>query len=296
MHLGNVFTALLSWLDARSRGAKWILRIEDLDTQRSRRQYAETIESDLRWLGLDWDEGGLDDIGPHAPYSQSLRNELYEHAFNLLLQTGATYPCRCTRADIMASQAPHQSDGRVIYSGKCRPGTHPPFSPTHTPGVATRLFVPDKQICFTDIVMGRQTFNLAHECGDFIIRRADGAWSYQLAVVVDDALMGVSHVVRGCDLLLSAAQQIYLYSLLGYPVPEFMHLPLICNSNGIRLSKRDSSMSMEQLRTSNTPQQILGKLAHLAGIIPENHPVSLHELLKEYSPDKIDNASFKKIL
>lgn len=295
MHLGNVFTALLSWLDARSRNAQWILRIEDLDRQRSRRQWAEAIESDLRWLGLDWDQGGLGEIGPHAPYSQSLRDEFYQHAFKQLLETAATYPCRCTRADIMATQAPHQSDGRIIYSGTCRPASRPPFSVNFIPGTATRLFVPDKQISFTDIVMGPQTFNLARDCGDFIIRRADGAWSYQLAVVVDDALMGVGRVVRGCDLLLSAAQQIYLYSLLGRKAPEFMHLPLICNSGGTRLSKRDSAMSMEQLRLNFTPRQILGRLAHIAGIIPENRPAALDELLKEYSSDKIHSTTFKKI-
>lgn len=296
MHLGNVFTAVMSWLDARSRNADWILRIEDLDTQRSHRYWAEAIESDLRWLGLKWDQGGLDNIGPHAPYSQSLRGEFYQHAFNQLLESATTYPCSCTRADIMSTQAPHQSDGRVIYSGHCRPAPQPPFSTNHQPGIATRLFVPDKEITFTDLVMGKQTFNLAADCGDFIVWRADGAWSYQLAVVVDDALMGVKRVVRGCDLLLSAAQQIYLYSLLNLPAPEFMHLPLICNASGVRLSKRDSAMSMEHLRQNFSPEQILGKIAFLAGIINQNKPINLDELLKEYSQDKIDNSFYKKIL
>lgn len=281
MHLGNLFTALMSWFSVKSRGGRWILRIEDLDPQRSRLEYAKVIEDDLQWLGLEWDEGGLDGRGPHGPYLQSLRGEIYEAQLARLRATGLTYPCRCTRADIMASQAPHQSDGRVIYRGTCCPGAFPfRWNPGDVGGrFSERLHVTDENICFVDRGFGPQRVNLAHECGDFVVRRADGAWAYQLAVVVDDALMGVTEVVRGSDLLLSSAQQIYLYRLLGFEPPQFHHLPLVCNSEGRRLSKRDGSLSMSELRCSSTPSGLIGRLAYIAGLIPESAPVTLAELL-----------------
>ncbi|MDE6057423.1 MAG: tRNA glutamyl-Q(34) synthetase GluQRS, partial [Muribaculaceae bacterium] len=220
MHLGNIYTALLSWLSVKSRGGRWILRIEDLDPQRSKIEYARLIEDDLHWLGLEWDEGGLDGVGPNGPYVQSRRHHLYEEALERLKASGLCYPCSCTRADILATQAPHESDGRVVYKGTCRPPVMPsPYM--DRPGAAVRLMVPDEDISFIDRIKGQQTVNLARHCGDFIVRRGDGAWSYQLAVVVDDALMGVTEVMRGDDLLLSAAQQIYLYRLLGFDPPEF---------------------------------------------------------------------------
>ncbi len=286
MHLGNVFAALVSWLSARKEGGKWILRIEDLDPQRSRMDYARQIEDDLDWLGLDWDEGGVDGKGPNAPYCQSLRGDIYKEALKKLQATGLTYPCFCTRADIMATQAPHESDGRVVYAGTCRPsrlcGTFDEI-PAGKPERATRLFVPERDIVFTDRLYGDQNVNLAEHCGDFVLRRADGAWAYQLAVVVDDALMGVTEVVRGSDLLLSSAQQIYLYELLGYPVPQFAHVPLLCNKAGQRLSKRDSSLSMEELRKEYTPSHLIGQLAYIAGILPEPFPISAHGLLPLFS-------------
>lgn len=266
MHLGNIYTAVMSWHSVKSRGGRWILRIEDLDPQRSRYEWARLIEDDLHWLGLDWDEGGLDDRGPHGPYSQSRRGDIYNHYYDRLVELGVTYKCRCSRADIMASSAPHQSDGRIIYGGRCRPDGMPCHSDHTLPG-ATRLWVPPgRDITFTDGIAGPCSYNLARDCGDFIIRRADGAWGYQLAVVVDDALMGVTEVMRGDDLLLSAAQQLYLYDLLGFPAPTFYHLPLVLNDQGVRLSKRDKSMSMETLRATHTPAQVLEMAARLAGL------------------------------
>lgn len=286
MHLGNVFAALISWLSARKEGGKWILRIEDLDPQRSRIDHARLIEDDLAWLGLDWDEGGVDGKGPNGPYCQSMRGEIYKEALEKLQATGLTYPCFCTRADIMATQAPHESDGRVVYAGTCRPsrlGGSFDEATVDRPERAIRLFVPDKDMTFTDKLYGSQTVNLAAHCGDFVLRRADGAWVYQLAVVVDDALMGVTEVVRGSDLLLSSAQQIYLYDLLGYPAPQFAHVPLLCNEKGIRLSKRDSSLSMEELRKEYTPSHLIGQLAYIAGILPEPFPISARGLLPLFS-------------
>lgn len=290
MHLGNIYTALLSWLSVKSHGGKWILRIEDLDPQRSKIEHARMIENDLRWLGLEWDEGGLDGIGPHGPYVQSQRHHLYEEALEKLKATGLCYPCTCTRADILSTQAPHESDGRVVYKGTCRPPwiksqldcarsyeSSVPY--TDIVGAAVRLTVPDEEISFTDRICGPQSVNLAKHCGDFIVRRGDGAWAYQLAVVVDDALMDVTEVMRGNDLLLSAAQQIYLYRLLGYEPPEFAHVPLVCNESGIRLSKRDKSLSMEYLRSHHSPEEVLGMAAHRAGLIPAPRAISLSELL-----------------
>lgn len=288
MHLGNIFTALISWLSARKQGGKWILRIEDLDPQRSKPCHALQIEDDLAWLGLDFDEGGTADKGPCAPYSQSRRNHIYAEALERLERTGLTYPCFCTRADIMATQAPHQSDGRVIYGGTCRPAPQPPFPrPMADSRGATRLYVPDSDITFTDTVCGTHTVNLARHCGDFVLRRADGAWAYQLAVVVDDALMGVTEVVRGNDLLLSTAQQIYLCNLLGFPAPTHAHLPLLCNSAGQRLSKRDASLSMEQLRRRFTPRELTGRLAQIAGLLPYPEPCSPADLVDLFSFDSI---------
>ncbi len=278
MHLGNVFAALMSWLSVRSRGGRWILRIEDLDPQRSKIQYAQQLEEDLLWLGLDWDEGGIDGKGPAAPYMQSKRSEIYQKALEKLKATGYTYPCFCTRADIMATQAPHQTDGRIIYAGTCRPKSLPSKAEEPVRAHSTRIFVPDIDICFEDRVFGYQSVNLAKHCGDFVLRRADGAWAYQLAVVIDDAAMGVTEVVRGCDLLLSAAQQIYLYNMLGLTPPEFAHLPLICNNDGLRLSKRDKGLDMEHLRQTHTSQEIIGQLAYTAGIIARPTPISAKEL------------------
>lgn len=279
MHLGNIFTAVLSWLSVRSRGGRWILRIEDLDPQRSRQEHALRIEDDLRWLGLDWDEGGTAQSGPHAPYSQSLSGEFYREALDRLRAKGTVYPCFCRKADLMASNAPHQSDGRIVYPGTCRRYLHEPAPQTPA---AQRLLVPDRDIFFTDATYGPQVSNLARDCGDFIVRRADGAWGYQLAVVVDDARMGVTEIVRGSDLLLSSAQQIYIYELLGLTPPEFRHVPLICNAEGRRLSKRDSSMSMEALRRDHTPAQLLGIVAALAGQTDTPRRLSLTDLLEIY--------------
>ncbi len=295
MHLGNVFSALISWLSAKKQGGKWVLRIEDLDPQRSKHEYARMIEDDLHWLGLDWDEGGLDDSGPNPPYSQSRSSHIYKEALEKLTDAGLTYPCFCTRADIMATQAPHESDGRIVYSGACRPvrlGGNLTEAPDGRSERATRLFVPDETIQFTDRLYGPQAVNLREHCGDFILRRADGAWAYQLAVVADDARMGITEVVRGSDLLLSSAQQIYLYRLLGLTPPEFAHVPLLCNDEGQRLSKRDRSMSMEEIRKSSTPQEVTGFLAHLAGMLPEPMPISPQGMLPLFSWSTIPK-SFK---
>lgn len=280
MHLGNVCAALISWLSAKSRGGDWLLRIEDIDRQRSRYEYARQIEDDLLRLGLVWDEGGTDGVGNAGPYMQSERGEIYREALNKLSQQGVLYRCSCTRADIMATQAPHESDGRIVYGGKCRPASLPPFAKDNLDKKgAIRIYVPDETITFNDRWKGETSVNLARHCGDFVVRRADDAWAYQLAVVVDDAMMGVTEVVRGDDLLLSSAQQIYLFRLLGYEPPEYAHFPLILNDSGQRLSKRDKSESLESLFAKYSPEEIIGLAAYKAGIIPTPRPITSVELL-----------------
>ena len=282
MHLGNVFCALLSWLSAKSKGGEWVLRIEDLDPQRSKKDYALLLMDDLQWLGLPWDG---------EPVWQSQRGDIYEEYLQRLTDMGLTYPCYCTRADIMATQAPHETDGRVVYKGTCRPSAPSPLTAHRSPLAATtRLIVPDCTIPFTDGHYGKHDINLAEHCGDYIIRRKDGAWAYQLAVVVDDALMGVTEIVRGRDLLLSSPQQIHLRELL-FPSPltvDFFHHPLLCNSEGQRLCKRDKSMDLGYLRgTGITPQEIIGKLAYLAGLTDTTTPITPSELLPLFSWDKV---------
>lgn len=264
MHLGNIYAAYCSFRSARGRGGKWLLRHEDLDRQRCRPEHARMIEDDLRWLGLQWDE---------APLRQSERADRYMAALIKLVRSGRVYPCSCRRADILAAAAPHQSDGRVVYGGRCRPSEMPGPALSESEaeerleqwkGRALRLWVPDETVVVEDRIQGSHEFNLARDCGDFIVRRADGGWAYQLAVVVDDAESGVTEVVRGEDLLLSSAQQIYLQDLLGHPHVAYAHIPLLRNESGQRLSKRDGAESMETLRQTTTPENLsLWLEAHL---------------------------------
>lgn len=285
MHLGNVFCALLSWLSAKSKGGEWRLRIEDLDPQRSRRDFALQLMDDLQWLGLPWDGEVV---------WQSERGDIYEHYLQLLKDAGLTYPCFCTRADIMATQAPHETDGRIVYAGTCR-GKILDEKEKNTPA-AIRLIVPDEEISFLDGHYGKQQVNLAKHCGDYILRRKDGAWAYQLAVVVDDALMGVTEIVRGRDLLLSTPQQIHLRQTIAsfspfHPLtfsPVYFHHPLLVNENGQRLCKRDRSMDLGVLREKHiSPQEIIGHLAFLAGILPEPTPTRLSDLLPLFAWQKV---------
>ena len=281
MHLGNLFSALLAWLSVRSKNGQIVLRIEDLDIGRCRIENALQFEKDLHWLGLDWDEGGC-----FEPYLQSKRGQIYDEVFDKLNQMGLVYPCYCSRASLHAASAPHASDGQYIYSGVCKNLTDEQRSQmTKVP--AWRLEVPDREVSFTDGHLGKFSQNLAAECGDFIIRRADGVYGYQLAVVVDDALMGVTEVVRGCDLLDSTPRQIYVNQLLGYDIPSYYHLPLLTAPDGRRLSKRDKDMDLSELEKNYTPQQLVGKLAHIAGIIEAPEAVSARELVSEFSWEKV---------
>ena len=283
MHLGNLFCALLSYLSVKSRGGEWILRIEDLDTARCRPDYARQVEEDLRWLGLAWDEGGSAG-GPDAPYFQSERTALYEAALARLRGMGLVYPCFCTRAQLHAASAPHREDGLTVYPGTCRGLT--PEDIARREG-ALRLRVPEETVTFTDGHLGEVTEYLPTDCGDFLLRRSDGLFAYQLAVVVDDAAMGVTEVVRGADLLSSTPRQLLLYELLGWEAPEFYHFPLLLSPDGRRLSKRDGDLGLGALRERYTPEEIIGKLAYLAGQNPGGGPRTPEALAEDFHWDAV---------
>lgn len=273
MHLGNVFSALLAWLSVRAQNGTMLLRMEDLDPQRCRPEYAQTLKADLRWLGLDWDL---------ETQWQSERSAVYARQFDRLQQMGLVYPCFCTRNELHAASAPHAGDGTVLYSGRCRSLT-PEQVAQQTRKPAWRLKVPEENVAFLDGLQGDFSQNLARECGDFIIRRSDGVYAYQLAVVTDDALMGVTEVVRGNDLLSSTPRQLYLYKLFGFAPPKFYHVPLLVAPDGRRLSKRDGDLDTGALQRSYTPEQIIGTLAFSAGLLAKNQPISAKELASVFS-------------
>lgn len=278
MHLGNVFSALMAWASARSQNGSFILRIEDLDIRAHNPQYTSYLLDDLQWLGLTWDKG---------PFYQSKRTELYQEALVKLQQQGLLYPCFCSRADLHAAQAPHASDGTYVYTGICRnlsPDEREELSKHKIP--ATRLQVPNKTYTFKDRVYGPIAQNLADSCGDFIVQRADGVFAYQLAVVIDDADMGITEVVRGSDLLSSTPRQLYLQDVLGLSHPHYAHLPLLVAPDGKRLSKRNRDLDLGTLRNQGkTPEEILGFLAYCVGLAEIEEPLSAVQVASRFSWD-----------
>lgn len=268
MHLGNVFSAMLAWLSVRSAGGKMILRIEDLDPDRCRPEYAEQLKRDLEWLDLGWDE-------EQTPQSQ--RTAAYAEAFARL----DTYPCYCSRSELHAASAPHASDGTFLYAGTCRNLTAAERA-AKTRRPAWRVRVPEEQISFTDGLQGQVCETLSRSCGDFILRRSDGVYAYQLAVVVDDAAGGVTEVVRGRDLLSSTPRQLWLQTQLGLPHPRYFHVPLLLAPDGRRLSKREHDLDLGALRRTLTAEQLLGKLAFLAGLLDRPEAASAAELAREF--------------
>lgn len=289
MHIGNARTALLSWLQIRSRGGEFILRMEDIDLPRSKPHFARQILEDLRWLGLDWDEGP-DTGGPFGPYTQSERLGLYESALRRLEREGRLYPCYCSRAELLAvASAPHglESEGPQ-YPGTCRylsPEERLERARVKTPSL--RFRVPDEPVIFRDAAAGRQTAP-AGAGGDFIVRRADGIISYQLAVVVDDAAMMVTDVLRGSDLLDSTPRQLYLYDALGLAPPRFAHVPLLCGSDGRRLAKRHGAVSLRAIRQAGTqPEKVIGFLAYWSGLLERPEPVKAAELAAHFNLEHV---------
>ena len=284
MHMGNLWSCLLAWLSARSAGGEMVLRLEDLDPDRCRQAYCDQVMRDLEWLGLDWDG---------APVYQSKRTELYRQAFQKLEQQGIIYPCFCTRAERLAASAPHRSDGLAVYDGRCgRLTAEEREKLAHTRRPAWRVRVPGEEVSFTDLLQGSFSENLAQDCGDFILRRSDGVYAYQLAVVVDDADMGVTQVVRGSDLLSSAPRQIWLQDRLGLPHPEYGHLPLLLAPDGRRLAKRDRDLELGRLQEEFTASELVGRLAFAAGLTDRPDPMTPRELIPFFSWEKLPKEDF----
>jgi glutamyl-tRNA synthetase len=267
LHLGGAWTALASWIVAWRAGGTTVLRIEDLDVHRVVPSSQARIEADLRWLGLDWDEG---------PLRQSERVEAYRRAVAVLAERKLVYPCDCSRADIgRIASAPHAGE-EVVYPGQCRE-LDPARPMKRAP--ALRLRVPDEEVVYEDAVRGRVKQNLAREVGDFIVQRGDGVFAYQLAVVVDDVEMGITDVVRGADLASSTPRQIWLARMLGATAPRYAHVPLVVARDGGRLEKRTPGSVVGALRDAGiAPERVVGELAHGLGLAPTNAAATAREV------------------
>lgn len=265
LHLGNVWGAFLCWLQVRQAGGTLVLRIEDIDEQRSRPEYAESLMDDLTWLGIDWDEGPRRG-GAYGPYIQQKRYDCYSRALEQLRELGLIYPCYCSRARLQAvAGAPHVGD-LSVYDGHCYHLTAEERRQQQK-SPSWRVHVSQETICFQDGLYGPCEEYLPRDCGDFVVRRADGLYAYQLAVSVDDGAMGISHVLRGCDLLSSTARQIWLLKLLGYTPPQYTHIPLLVDGAGNRLSKRQQGITVRQLRRQGLQgTEILSYLAFRGGL------------------------------
>ena len=342
MHLGNVYAALISWLSVKKKGGSWLLRIEDLDRQRCKREWADQLMDDLAWLGLEWDEGpeigtkieGITKIGggaadcsqaqdcgaasedkpanerdakigggaadgwqdqkaapsrsPADSFFQSERDAIYQKYFERLEAQDLVYDCFCRRADLLASSAPHANDGTPIYAGTCRnlsPADRKRLLKERSP--AKRIRLPNRESIFVDGHYGPQKCKLASDAGDFILRRADGNFSYQLAVTVDDALMGVTQVARGRDLLASTHQQLFLYKKLGFTAPRFYHFPLLVDKEGRRLCKRDKDLDMSVLRANCAPQKIIGKIMALCGFVAPRAQLTPADALEVFDWERL---------
>jgi glutamyl-tRNA synthetase len=267
LHLGGAWTALASWVLARRSGGTCVLRVEDTDRPRVVHGSGDRIEQDLGWLGLTWDG---------AAVLQSERGVLHEQAVARLAAAGLVYPCDCSRAEVSrVASAPHEGD-EVIYPGSCR--DRDPRRPMKRPP-ALRARVPDEVISYEDLVVGRVTQHLARDVGDFVLRRGDGVFAYQLSAAVDDVEMGITHVVRGADLVASTPRQIWLARALGAEPPEYGHVPLVVASDGTRLRKRSPGSVVRDLRDAGvSARSVVGELAHGLGLASTNAPASALEV------------------
>jgi glutamyl-tRNA synthetase len=294
-HVGNARTALAAWLSARSRGGAFVWRLEDLDPPRVVPGAAAAQMEDLAWLGLDWDEGP-DVGGPHAPYVQSQRSDLYEAALRRLAEAGRLFPCRLTRKDLQAvASAPHGAE-EAPYPAALRPSSVEPdwferLCGAARPDATIRFRVHDRPVSFDDRVFGPVTERVDLAVGDFVLKRRDGLYAYQLAVVVDDLRMGIDDVVRGADLLASTARQIQLVEALGGAPPSYAHVPLMVNARGEKLSKRDQSLTLRSLREAGVrPEAVTGYLAHSLGLLDRPEPCRPAELVAGFAWEKVRAA------
>ncbi|HEV7786893.1 MAG TPA: tRNA glutamyl-Q(34) synthetase GluQRS [Thermoanaerobaculia bacterium] len=298
IHLGNARTALAAWLSVRSRGGTFVWRVEDLDRPRVVPGLAAAQMEDLAWLGLDWDEGP-DVGGPHAPYVQSERSDLYEAALRRLAAAGRLFPCRLSRRDLQAvASAPHGAE-ETPYPASLRPVNLEPdwferLCGMARPDAAIRFRVGEELVSFTDRVFGLITERVDQAVGDFVLKRRDGLYAYQLAVVVDDLAMGIDDVVRGADLLASTARQIQLIAALGGAPPAYTHVPLIVKSQGEKLSKRDQSLTLRSLREEGAkPEAVTGSLARSLGLLDRPEPCRPADLISQFSWERIGRADWR---
>jgi glutamyl-tRNA synthetase len=297
IHLGNARTALAAWLSVRSRGGTFVWRVEDLDGPRVVPGLAAAQREDLAWLGLDWDEGP-DVGGPHAPYVQSERSDLYEAALRRLAAAGRLFPCRLSRKDLQAmATAPHGAE-ETPYLASLRPANleldwFERLCGMARPDAAIRFRIDEEAVSFTDRVFGPLTERVDQAVGDFVLKRRDGLYAYQLAVVVDDLAMGIDDVVRGADLLASTARQIQLINAMGGTPPAYAHVPLIVRSTGEKLSKRDQALTLRSLREEGArPEVVNGYLAHSLGLLDRPEPCRPADLISHFSWEKIGRADW----
>ena len=292
-HVGNARTYLLAWLSIRSRGGRVILRIEDIDSPRVKPGAAQQAIDDLRWLGLDWDEGP-DVGGPNAPYVQTQRVESYRDALSRLQRDERVYPCSCTRSDIESSaSAPHIEHEGPIYPGTCAGRAVSDAASLGETPFAWRFRTTETPRQFADLVAGNQQAVVKRELGDFVVGKMDGSSAYQLAVVCDDHAMGVTEVLRGDDLLPSAFRQLELFEALGWAPPTFAHVPLVVGPDGRRLAKRHGDTRLATLRQQGvSAEKLLGLLAWSCGLRPTREPVSARELLTDFSLERISRDKF----
>ena len=286
LHLGNLLSSLLAWLDVRALGGTMVFRLEDLDPERSYPEYANLMAEDLLWMGLDWDEGWTPNRNPE--YTQGCRSTLYEDVFAQFQAQEQIYPCYCSRAQRLAASAPHPGEQQELGC-HCRFLTEEEkraFAKNHRKP-AYKIRMDSRDIDFIDGHYGPQHFSMVAGQDDFIIRRADGVFAYQLAVSYDDAAMGITRVVRARDLLSSTPRQIWLIQKMGGIVPEYCHAPLLVAPDGRKLSKRDGDLNMEYFRQKYTPEELCGKLAYLAGIIDRPDAISANELVPLFRWDKV---------
>lgn len=280
MHMGNLFCAVMAYISAKSKGGYFLVRIEDLDALRCPRAAARDIIDLLAALGIKSD----------APIIyQSERTAAYSAAEKALRAVADVYPCYCSRAELHAEGVVRLADGGILYKRTCKNKALAAKKAAAGVLPAYRIWVPDEIMSFTDGIAGEVRQNLADECGDFIIRRSDGVYAYQLAVVVDDGESGVTEVVRGADLLYDTPRQIYLQRLLGLVTPEYYHIPLLLGPSGRKLSKSEGD-SAERLFKRESVSAIIGGLGFAAGLLPENRPATLDELVALYSPQKLKES------
>ncbi|MFV0349824.1 MAG: tRNA glutamyl-Q(34) synthetase GluQRS [Halodesulfovibrio sp.] len=275
MHLGNAWSFLLCWLAVRSKGGTLVLRMEDIDPDRSRPEFVDGIMRDLEWLGLDWDEGP-DVGGPYGPYVQSERYGRYEEVLAMLEEQGHVYPCFCTRKELRAlASAPHAEDYGAAYPGICLNLSAAERSERMAEGrkAALRLHCGEHSIGFHDVLRGDICLTWEECGGDFAVRRSDGVFAYQLAVVIDDADQHITQIVRGDDILHCTPRQVLVYRLLGKPVPTYAHVPLVFDHEGERLAKRHRHFELSMMREAGIrPEAVVGYLAFRAGLQPEPAP------------------------